>query len=156
MHVFTPEGLRTVRATFPGCIGGVRTADDADICRFSKNLQNGTGFVTNPCRSSGSRSDVEVLSGWRKISRNIEYEDLRHGETREEYLKPVYTKYGAHRVGNKNPSQIAKNNLDINTLTTGQGSSSNLWKIPDGHLEIIVISLKTGWKKWIIWDLVKI
>ena len=51
MHAFTPEGLRTVRATFPGCIGGVRTADDADICRFSKNLQNGTGFVTNPMKS---------------------------------------------------------------------------------------------------------
>ena len=53
-------------------------------------------------------ADVEVLSGWRKISRNNEYEDLRHGETREEYLKPVYTKYGAKRVGIKNPGQIAK------------------------------------------------
>ena len=47
----------------------------------------------------------------------IEYGIFRHGETREECLQPVYTKYGAHRVGNNNPSQIAKNNLDINTLT---------------------------------------
>ena len=68
---------------------------------------------------------MEVLSGWRKISRNTEYEDLRHGETREEYLKPVYTKYGAHRVGNKNPGQIAKNNLDINTLTVSTVSMFN-------------------------------